>query len=69
LRPLASVAATSDDQQIALYIEGGTPDLAEQCAKLVADKYHLHYSTFKTQCVEQLPRTLSGKIDYPRLAP
>ncbi|MCE5317875.1 MAG: AMP-binding protein [Parachlamydia sp.] len=69
LRPLACVAATSDDQQIALYIEGGTPALAEQCAKLVADKYHLHYSTFKTQCVEQLPRTLSGKIDYPRLTP
>lgn len=69
LRSLACVAATSDDQQITLHIEGGTPPLAQQCAKLVADKYHLHYSTFKTLCVEELPRTPSGKIDYQRLAP
>lgn len=69
LRPLACVAATSDDLQITLHIEKGTPELAGQCVKLIADKYHLHYSTFKTLCLEQLPRTASGKMDYKRLAP
>lgn len=67
LRPLADVAATSDDASIFLHFEGGNFSLMEQCVKLIADKYHLHYATFKCRSVEQLPRTASGKIDYKKL--
>ncbi len=67
LRPLATVAATSDDQQIFLYFEEASEALIEQGVKLVADKTHLHYSTFKALSVAKLPRTPSGKIDYGTL--
>lgn len=63
----AAVAATSLDNEICLYIENGNADLFETCTVHLAHLYHLHPSTFRCVALQQLPRTLSGKIDYQQL--
>ena len=68
LSTYGTVAVTTTDLQIIVYIENGTLELSNLCMEHLIKLYKLHPSTFKCVSIEQLPRMSSGKIDYRSLA-
>jgi long-chain acyl-CoA synthetase len=67
LSSYGTVAATTTDEKISIYIEQGTAEDCKSCLDYLVSLYHLHPSTFLCQPIDQLPRTSSGKIEYKRL--
>lgn len=67
LSSYGSVAVTTTDANIYIYIENGLPDVIEKCMIHLVDLYQLHPSTFRIETIVELPRTASGKINYQML--
>lgn len=67
--PQAAFACAGEDDRLAVFYEGGTPELARQAADYLSAEMHFPARVFLVQGMERLPRSAAGKTLYSALWP
>jgi acyl-coenzyme A synthetase/AMP-(fatty) acid ligase len=67
LRVYGPTAVVSAKEKLLIFCEYGDAEEFGRIRQELATKLMLHHSAFHLVRLEQIPRTASGKIDYPQL--